>query len=76
MAETIAPATQKCALCGAEFDARSQGCRPGCPMGHGCGMVCCPRCGYGFPQVTQLAARSRALNLMTHLGMPDSYKVG
>jgi hypothetical protein len=26
-------------------------------------------------QVTQLAARSRALNLMTHFGMPDSHRV-
>jgi len=40
----------KCSLCGSEFDSKAQGCRPSCPMANGCGMVCCPRCGFGFPQ--------------------------
>jgi len=40
----------KCALCGCVFDPRAQGCHPSCPLANGCGMVCCPRCGYGFPQ--------------------------
>lgn len=41
---------RRCALCGCEFDAREQGCRPSCPLSKGCGMICCPRCGYGFPR--------------------------
>ena len=44
------PAPQKCALCSCSFDPEGQGCRPACPLSSGCAMVCCPRCGYGFPQ--------------------------
>ena len=44
------PVPQKCALCGCSFDPECQGCRPACPLASGCAMVCCPRCGYGFPQ--------------------------
>jgi hypothetical protein len=40
----------RCALCGCEFDPRAGGCRPSCPLAGNCGVVCCPRCGYGFPQ--------------------------
>jgi hypothetical protein len=40
----------RCALCGNEFDAQGLGCRPSCPMSAGCAVVCCPRCGYSFPQ--------------------------
>ena len=39
-----------CALCGHAFEASAEGCRPACPLARGCRMVCCPRCGYGFPQ--------------------------
>ena len=49
--------TLKCALCGAEFDIHTQGCHPACPMGSGCGMVCCPRCGYGVPQAERGLAK-------------------
>ena len=37
------------------FDASGQGCRPSCPMSSGCRVVCCPSCGYSFPQETGLA---------------------
>ena len=42
-------ATQKCALCGYAFDA-GRACRPSCPLAAGCGIVCCPHCGYGAPR--------------------------
>jgi hypothetical protein len=41
---------ERCPLCGADFDASGQGCRPSCPMATGCRVVCCPACGYSFPQ--------------------------
>ena len=41
---------EQCPLCSVEFDASGQGCRPSCPMASGCRVVCCPSCGYSFPQ--------------------------
>jgi len=41
---------ERCPLCGLEFDAEGQGCRPSCPLAAGCRVVCCPSCGYSFPQ--------------------------
>jgi hypothetical protein len=41
-----------CPLCAAEFDADGKGCRPSCPLSRGCSVVCCPSCGYSFPQET------------------------
>ena len=43
---------ERCPLCGGEFDASGQGCRPSCPMSAGCHVVCCPSCGYSYPQET------------------------
>ncbi len=51
---------ERCPLCGGAFDAGSQGCRPSCPLAKGCRVVCCPSCGYSFPQETGLAGRLRA----------------
>jgi hypothetical protein len=48
---------ERCPLCGAEFDAEGQGCRPSCPMARGCKVICCPSCSYSFPQETGLAGR-------------------
>jgi hypothetical protein len=49
---------EHCPLCGTDFDASGQGCRPSCPMAAGCHVVCCPGCGYSFPQEnTGLAGR-------------------
>ena len=54
------PARERCPLCGGEFDASGQGCRPSCPMSKGCHVVCCPSCGYSFPQESAgLAGRLR-----------------
>jgi hypothetical protein len=50
-----AAGAETCPLCGAGFDASGQGCRPSCPMARGCSVVCCPSCGYSFPQETGLA---------------------
>jgi len=44
------PLAQRCALCGEVFDPAGRSCRPSCPLGAGCGMICCPRCGHGAPQ--------------------------
>jgi hypothetical protein len=52
---------ERCPLCGSEFDAGGQGCRPSCPMAAGCRVVCCPSCGYSFPQETGLAGGLRRL---------------
>ena len=41
---------ETCPLCSVAFDASGQGCRPSCPMASGCRVVCCPSCGYSFPQ--------------------------
>jgi hypothetical protein len=42
--------TERCPLCGGEFDATGLGCRPSCPLAKGCQVVCCPSCGYSFPR--------------------------
>ena len=52
---------ERCPLCGATFDAGGQGCRPSCPLAAGCKVVCCPSCGYSFPQETGLAGGLRRL---------------
>jgi len=51
---------ERCPLCGAEFRSDGNGCRGSCPMSTGCHVVCCPSCGYSFPQETGLAGRLRA----------------
>ena len=56
-----ARALEHCPLCGNDFDAEGQGCRPSCPMSKGCSVVCCPSCGYSFPQVRGLAGGLRRL---------------
>jgi hypothetical protein len=50
---------ERCPLCATEFDAEGQGCRPSCPMAKGCRVLCCPSCGYSFPQETGLAGKLR-----------------
>jgi len=50
IAAAAAPVDERCPLCGTGFDAAGQGCRPSCPMSKGCRVVCCPSCGYSFPQ--------------------------
>jgi hypothetical protein len=52
LAGTPAPTTETCPLCGLAFDTSGAGCRPSCPMSKGCHVVCCPSCGYSFPQET------------------------
>lgn len=52
---------ERCPLCGNRFDAEGQGCRPSCPLATGCKVICCPACGYSFPQETGLAGRLRRL---------------
>jgi len=52
---------ERCPLCGTSFDASGQGCRPSCPMAKGCSVLCCPSCGYSFPQETGLAGGLRRL---------------
>jgi len=54
--------TERCPLCGCGFDAAEQGCRPSCPLAKGCSVVCCPSCGYSFPQENAgLAGRLRRM---------------
>lgn len=56
----VVASPERCPLCAISFDASGQGCRPACPMAKGCSVVCCPSCGYSFPQETGLARRLRA----------------
>ncbi len=51
------PGSTTCPLCGLAFDAEGQGCRPSCPLSKGCRVICCPSCGYSFPQETGLAGK-------------------
>ena len=48
---------ERCPLCGIEFDAEGRGCRPSCPLASGCRVLCCPSCGYSFPQASGLAGK-------------------
>ena len=52
---------ERCPLCATAFDAEGQGCRPSCPMSRGCRVLCCPSCGYSFPQETGVAGKLRRL---------------
>jgi hypothetical protein len=52
---------ERCPLCGTEFDAAGQGCRPSCPLSAGCRVVCCPGCAYSFPQETGMAGWLRRM---------------
>ena len=52
---------ERCPLCGMSFDAEGQGCRPSCPLARGCRVICCPSCGYSFPQESGVAGSLRKL---------------
>ncbi len=52
---------ERCPLCGNTFDAEGQGCRPSCPLARGCRVICCPSCGYSFPQESGVAGGLRKL---------------
>ena len=42
-----------CGLCGLTFMHGDRVCGA-CPMGHGCDLVRCPRCGYQFPRGSRI----------------------
>lgn len=35
-----------CPLCGYEFDETAMSCHSSCAFNQGCGIICCPNCGY------------------------------
>ena len=40
----------KCTMCGYQFEEKSaQTACKSCPLNKGCGMVCCPNCGFEVP---------------------------
>lgn len=43
-----APEGLRCPLCGAAMPEDREGCAPGCPLAHGCRVLCCSACGYEF----------------------------
>jgi len=51
----MSPSEHKCPLCGHEFDRTGEKCRA-CPMSAGCGVICCPKCGYGFADRSRLVS--------------------
>jgi hypothetical protein len=44
----------KCTLCGAEFEPGENTCG-GCALNRDCKTICCPNCGFGFPEESKLA---------------------
>ncbi len=54
-----APTLVTCPLCQGQFDTSDGHCRPSCPMAKGCRALCCPKCGYSFPEETGLAGLIR-----------------
>lgn len=53
----------RCAMCSYEFDATALSCHASCPLSKGCGVVCCPNCGYS----TIDPARSRLTRWVSRL---------
>lgn len=49
-----------CPICGERVEEGGAACGA-CPMGRGCGLLCCPRCGYRF------AERSASWDLLSRL---------
>jgi hypothetical protein len=48
-------ATVTCRLCGACWaEAEGRACHAPCPLGRGCALLRCPRCGYETPAPTRL----------------------
>ncbi len=45
----------RCGLCGAQFTHGDRACGA-CPLGAGCDLVRCPRCGYQFPRRSTLVS--------------------
>lgn len=39
----------RCPLCGYEFEAEAMACHTSCAFNEGCGIICCPNCGYQIP---------------------------
>jgi hypothetical protein len=50
----------QCPLCGSLVEEGASPC-DGCPIAHGCGVLCCPRCGY------RCVERSWTLDLLSGL---------
>lgn len=38
----------RCSMCGYDFDPTDLACHSSCPLGGGCMVICCPRCGYSM----------------------------
>lgn len=51
----------RCPLCGGEFAADSVACHAGCPIAGHCRVLCCPHCGYEFPDEEATRRRLRRL---------------
>ena len=45
--------TVKCTLCGAEFEPGGNTCG-GCALRKDCKLICCPNCGFEFPEESKL----------------------
>ncbi|MBI2252274.1 MAG: hypothetical protein HYU63_05990 [Armatimonadetes bacterium] len=46
----------KCPMCGFQFQQNKKVCR-NCPMGIGCGQICCPNCGYNLPGESKIISK-------------------
>jgi len=42
-----------CPLCGNSFEEFSYACK-GCPVNKDCKLICCPNCGYKFPNESKI----------------------
>ncbi len=47
-------ADYRCPLCGRSFLFHRGACSRACPLGRHCNLVCCPHCGYSFPQGSKI----------------------
>jgi len=49
----------RCSMCGYDFDPSELACHASCPLGAGCMVICCPRCGYSTvdPERSRLTRR-------------------
>jgi Fe2+ transport system protein FeoA len=57
-------------MCGYEFDAQQLACHSNCPLGDGCLVICCPRCGYGMVNPARSTLSQWARRLLARRARP------
>ena len=52
-----------CSMCGYDFDPSELTCHGSCPLGAGCMVICCPRCGYSTVDTERSTLTRRLLGM-------------